>query len=78
MVPTIIVMTIVEDINMLKKGDSYVRRYHFDFEKNLIFVNGKPVGSRYKFYDIHKIREEYNKIFNDFEMKDYRVYTIQQ
>ena len=46
----------------------------FDFEKNQIFVNGKPVGSRYKFYDIHKIREEYNKIFNDFEMKDYRVY----
>ena len=46
----------------------------FDFENNLIFVNGKPVGSRYKFYDIHKIREEYNKIFNDFEMKDYRVY----
>ena len=42
MVPTIIVMTIVEDINMLKKGESHVRRYH--------------------------------KIFNDFEMKDYRVY----
>ena len=50
----------------------------FDFDKNLIFVNGKPVGSCYKFYYIHKIREEYNKIFNDFEMKDYRVYTIQQ
>jgi hypothetical protein len=46
----------------------------FDFEKNQIFVNGKAVGSRYKFYDIHKIREEYNKIFNDFEMKDYSVY----
>ncbi len=29
MVLTIIVTTIVEDINMLKKGDLYVRGHHF-------------------------------------------------